>query len=77
MLNTYIGQQEVITFNSIVDPSLDVNDVIYVKSLGARVDRTVIIDSMDIPLDYTSALSVNTRVVRVVGSNEVVEIGTV
>jgi hypothetical protein len=60
-----------------VDPSLDVNDVIYVKSTGARVDRTVIIDSMDIPLDYTSALSVNTRVVRVVGSNEVVEIGTV
>jgi hypothetical protein len=77
LLNTYIGQQEVITFNSIVDPSLDVNDVIYVKSTGARVDRTVIIDSMDIPLDYTSALSVNTRVVRVVGSNEVVEIGTV
>jgi hypothetical protein len=76
-LNTYIGQQEVITFNSVVDPSLDVNDVIYVKSTGARVDRTVIIDSMDIPLDYTSALSVNTRVVRVVGSNEVVEIGTV
>ena len=77
LLNTYIGQQEVITFNSIVDPSLDVNDVIYVKSTGARVDRTVIIDSMDIPLDYTSALTVNTRVVRVVGSNEVVEIGTV
>jgi len=76
-LNTYIGQQEVITFDSIVDPSLDVNDVIYVKSTGARVDRTVIIDSMDIPLDYTSALSVNTRVVRVVGSNEIVEIGTV
>jgi hypothetical protein len=77
LLNTYIGQQEQITFNSVVDPSLDVNDVIYVKSIGAKVDRTVIIDSMDIPLDYTSALSIATRVVRVVGSNEVVEIGTV
>ena len=77
LLNTYIGQQEQISFQSIVDASLDVNDVIYVKSVGSKVDRTVIVDSMDIPLDYTSGLSITTRVVRVVGSNEIVEIGTV
>jgi hypothetical protein len=77
LLNTYIGQQEEIQFESIVDPSLDVNDVIYVKSEGAKVDRTVIIDSMDIPLDYTSSLNVATRVVRIVGANEIVAIGTV
>lgn len=77
LLNTVIGQQENITFDSIVDPSLDVNDVIYVKSIGSKVDRTVIIDSIDIPLTYTDSMNVNTRVVRVVGSNEVVEIGTV
>lgn len=77
LLNTYIGQQEEIQFESIVDPSLDVNDVIYVKSEGSKVDRTVIIDSMDIPLDYTSSLNVTTRVVRIVGANEIVAIGTV
>jgi hypothetical protein len=76
LLNTYIGQQEQITFQSIVDPSLDVNDVIYVKSEGAKVDRTVIIDTMDIPLEYTGALTVTTRVVRIVGANEIIAIGT-
>ena len=77
LLNTYIGQQEVINFESIVDPSLDVNDVVYVNSEGAKVDRTVIIDSMDIPLEYTGSLNVATRVVRIVGANEVIAIGTV
>jgi len=77
LLNTYIGQQEVINFESIVDPSLDANDVVYIKSEGAKVDRTVIIDSMDIPLEYTGALTVTTRVVRIVGANEVIAIGTV
>lgn len=77
LLNTYIGQQESISFRAIVDPSLDVNDVIYVKSVGSKVDRTVIIDSMDIPLEYTGTLNVQTRVVRIVGANEIIAIGTV
>ena len=75
LLNTYIGAQEQITFKSMVDPSLDVNDVIYVKSEGAKVDRTVIIDQMDIPLKVEGELSVQTRVVRVVGTNEIVAVG--
>ena len=77
LLNTYIGRQEEINFSSIVDPSLDVNDVIYLSSAGAKVDRTVIIDSMEVPLQYEGALSVKTRVVRVVGENEIVAIGNV
>lgn len=77
LLNTYIGRQEEIDFKSIVDPSLDVNDVIYIHSNGAKVDRTVIIDSMDIPLEYEGTLTVKTRVVRIVGANEIVAIGTV
>jgi hypothetical protein len=77
LLNTYIGQQEEIDFSSVVDPSLDVNDVIYVKSEGAKVDRTVIIDSLEVPLGYTESLAVKTRVVRIVGANEVIAIGTV
>ncbi len=77
LLNTYIGQQEEISFDALVDPSLDVNDVIYIKTNGAKVDRTVIIDTLEIPLNYTDSLNVATRVVRVVGDNEIVAIGTV
>lgn len=77
LLNTYIGAQEEINFSSIVDPSLDVNDVIYVYASGAKVDRTVIIDSIDMPLEYEAPLSVKTRVVRVVGASEIVAVGTV
>ena len=77
LLNIYIGAQEEIDFTSIVDPSLDVNDVIYIKAVGAKVDRTVIIDQLEIPLDYKGTLSVRTRVVRVVSANEIVAIGTV
>jgi hypothetical protein len=77
ILNTVIGAQEQIDFSSVVDPSLDANDVVYIKSVGSKVDRTVIIDSLDIPLEYTGTLSVKTRVVRVVGANEIIAVGTV
>jgi hypothetical protein len=77
ILNTVIGAQEQIDFSSVVDPSLDANDVVYIKSVGSKVDRTVIIDSLDIPLDYSGTLSVKTRVVRVVGANEIIAVGTV
>ena len=76
ILNTVIGAQEQIDFSAIVDPSLDANDVVYIKSSGSKVDRTVIIDSVDIPLEYNGILSVKTRVVRVVGANEIIAVGT-
>lgn len=75
LLNTYIGKQEQITFNSLVDPSLDVQDVIYVKSNGAKIDRLVILDSLDIPLNPESEMSANARTVRIVASGEQVAIG--
>lgn len=75
LLNTYIGKQEQITFNSLVDPSLDVQDVIYVKSNGAKIDRLVIIDSLDIPLNPEGEMSANARTVRIVASGEQVLVG--
>jgi len=50
LLNKYIGAQEHINFDSLVDPTLDFNDVVYVKTNGAKVDRLVIIDRLSIPL---------------------------
>jgi len=75
LLNRYIGAQESVSFSSIVDPTLDVNDVIYVKSVGAKVDRISIVDTVEIPLSPDSEQSVQTRIVRVVGDNEIIGIG--
>jgi hypothetical protein len=75
LLNTYIGKQEVVTWKSLVDPSLDVQDVVYVKSNGAKIDRLVIIDSLDIPLKPESPMSANARTVRVVSSGEQIIVG--
>jgi OOP family OmpA-OmpF porin len=74
-LNIYIGKQEQIMFNSLVDPSLDVQDVIYVRSNGAKIDRLVIIDSLDIPLNPEGEMSANARTVRIVASGEQILVG--
>lgn len=75
LLYKYIGAQENIRFSSLVDPTLDVNDVIYIQSDGAKVDRLAIIDSLEIPLTIDGQMSTKTRVVRVVATNEIVGIG--
>jgi hypothetical protein len=75
LLEKYRGAQEQITWNSLVDPTLDVDDVIYIKTVGAKVDRTVIIDSVTIPLGPTEQLSAQARVVRVVSTDATIEIG--
>ena len=76
LLNTYIGSQEVINWDSLVDPSLDAQDVVYVKSNGAKVDRLVIIDSLTIPLKPESSMQADARTVRVVTVGEEVIVGT-
>jgi hypothetical protein len=76
LLNTYIGSQEVINWDSLVDPSLDVQDVVYVKSNGAKVDRLVIIDTLDIPLNPEGSMKADARTVRVVTVGEEVIVGT-
>jgi hypothetical protein len=75
LLNIYVGSQEVINWESLVDPTLDAQDVVYVKSNGSKVDRLVIIDSIDIPLTPQGSMSANARTVRVVSTGEQVLIG--
>lgn len=75
LLNKYIGAQEQVSFGSLVDPTLDANDVVYVKSSGAKVDRLVIIDDIRVPLAPEGQMDTMTRVVRVVGANEIISVG--
>ena len=75
LLNIYVGSQEIIEWQSLVDPTLDANDVVYVKSVGSKVDRLVIIDSIIIPLTPEGSMSANARTVRVVTAGEQVIVG--
>jgi hypothetical protein len=75
LLNTYIGAQENIKWDAIVDPTLEAQDVVYIKTIGSKIDRLVIIDSISIPLGPTEQMSANARVVRVVAVGETIVVG--
>lgn len=75
LLNSYIGAQETIAWTALVDPTLDVQDVVYIKSNGAKVDRLVILDDLEIPLSPEEGMSANARTVRVVAAGEEIVIG--
>lgn len=75
LLNKYLGAQEILSFESIVDPTLEPNDVLYVKTVGSKVDRLVIIDTIEIPLGAEETMTVNARVVRIVAENEIIGVG--
>lgn len=75
LLNKFIGAQERVAFSSLVDPTLDANDVVYVKTDGAKVDRLVIIDEIRVPLAPQGQMQTTTRIVRVVGANEIISVG--
>jgi len=75
LLNKFIGAQESINWNLIVNPTLDVQDVVYIKSQGAKVDRLVILDKLDIPLSPQDAMTAVARTVRVVATGETVIVG--
>jgi len=75
LLNTYIGAQETIRFDGIVDPTLEAQDVVYVKSIGSYVDRLVIIDSITIPLSPNEVMTADARIVRVISAGETIVVG--
>lgn len=66
LLSQGLGATQAVTWESIVDPALDVNDVVQVSSAGAKVDRVMIIDQLTVPLDPTQAMTAAARTVRVV-----------
>jgi len=75
LLDTYRGAQESINWDSIVDPTLDVNDVVYVKTNGSKTDRLVIIDELDIPMSPLASMGAKARTVRIIDANQTVELG--
>lgn len=61
-----LGLAQNVSWEAIVDPSLDVNDVVMVSNAGTKTERVMIIDQLTVPLSATSAMSATARTVRVV-----------
>lgn len=72
VLNRYLGAQEEVNWEALVNPAHDANDVIYISNVGAKINRVIIIDSLDIPLESSGSMSARARTVRIVGDNQVV-----
>lgn len=73
VLNRYLGAQEEVNWSALVNPAHDANDVIYINNVGAKVNRVIIIDSLEIPLDPSGTMSAKARTVRIVGDDQVVD----
>lgn len=66
LLSQGLGAAQSVTWESIVDPALDVNDVVQVTNVGTKTDRVMIVDQLTIPLVASASMSATARTVRVV-----------
>lgn len=73
LLNRYLGSQEQVSWTQIVNPAHDANDLIFISNTGTKINRTVILDNLTIPLDPVGTLTAQARTVRVIGSSQVIE----
>lgn len=58
------GTQEAVSWTQVVDPSLDVGDVIRVVNEATKVDRLMVLDRLSVPLDPAAAMSAVARTIR-------------
>lgn len=67
MLARKRGTTEAVEWTQVVDPSLDVGDVIQVRNADAKVDRVMVLDRLQIPLTVTEPLTAVARTIRSLG----------
>jgi hypothetical protein len=58
------GLTEQINWTQITDPSLDVGDVVVVVNANTKVNRTLILDRLSIPLNPVQPMSAVARAIR-------------
>jgi len=61
-----LGLAQNVSWEAVVDPALDVNDVVLVNNVGTKTERVMIIDQLTIPLGPSSGMTAAARTVRVV-----------
>ena len=62
-LNLLRGTNEQITWTQIVDPSLDVNDIVAIYNTHAKIARAMVLDRLTIPLASTESMSAAGRTI--------------
>lgn len=65
LLTQSLGMTQSVSWTTIVDAALDVNDVVQVTTAGSKVNRILIIDELRIPLEPTDSMSASARTIRV------------
>ncbi len=60
-LNKSKGAVEDVSFNAIVNPAHDIDDVIAIKRAFSKIDNTYVIDRITVPLTPDASMSVSTR----------------
>lgn len=68
LLSQSLGMTQAVSWTTIVDAALDVNDVVQVTTEGSKVNRILIIDELRIPLEPTDSMSASARTLRVLES---------
>lgn len=63
LLNQHIGAQDVYNFALICDPSMDVYDILHATIAGLSLDNNLIIDTITIPLDVSTASEIVCRTI--------------
>lgn len=66
LLSKGLGLTQNVTWDAVVDPALDVNDVVLVTNAGTKTDRVMIVDQVTIPLSPAGTMQAKARTVRVV-----------
>jgi hypothetical protein len=66
LLSKGLGLTQNVSWNAVVDPSLDVNDVVLVTNAGTKTDRVMIVDQVTVPLSPAGSMQAKARTVRVV-----------
>lgn len=65
LLSQYLGATQAVSWSQVPNPALDALDVVFIQSSGTKVNRVTVIDSIDLPLEATGAMTVKARTVRI------------
>ena len=73
LLNNSKGASENVTWSQIVDPSLDVGDVVQVQNSKTRLNRYMVIDRLTVPFKASENMAAAARTVRTLAGVETLE----
>jgi hypothetical protein len=73
LLGKALGLLQGVSWIQIPNPALDVFDCVYLSNTGTNINRVLIVDKINIPLQETSTMQVTARTVRTVTSGAVTQ----